>query len=312
MSAGTVSTERSSRRPSWRTVETVTPYLLLVPSLLLMVGLLGYPLLQLVLVSFQEFTREQFFTRETIYNGVDNYRAIITPEFGRVLVRTMVTLVAMVAGTMIVGTSIALLLQRLGKFMRTLVSVGMLFAWAMPPLAATVVWKWMFNSQYGFITWLVGFVGIDLRGDNSVLFSGPKVLVAVTLIVIWQAVPFVALTLYAGLTQISRELYEAAEMDGAGFWRCFTQVTVPMLKPVFMLVITLSVIWDFRLFSQVWVFNRGGPNGESLLLGSYSYFASFVQYDFGQGSAVAVITVLILLAVTAYYVRQMVRSGETS
>jgi N,N'-diacetylchitobiose transport system permease protein len=312
MSAGTVSVQRSSRRPSWRRAETVTPYLLLIPSLLLMVGLLGYPLLQLVLVSFQEFTREQFFTRETIYNGVDNYRAILTAEFGAVLLRTMITLVAMVVGTIVVGTGIALLLQRLGKFMRTLVSVGMLFAWAMPPLAATVVWKWMFNSQYGFITWLVGFVGVDLRGDNSVLFSGPKVLVAVTLIVIWQAVPFVALTLYAGLTQISRELYEAAEMDGAGFWRCFTQVTVPMLKPVFMLVITLSVIWDFRLFSQVWVFNRGGPNGESLLLGSYSYFASFVQYDFGQGAAVAVITVLLLLAVTAYYVRQMVRAGETS
>jgi N,N'-diacetylchitobiose transport system permease protein len=196
--------------------------------------------------------------------------------------------------------------------MRTLVSVGLLFSWATPPISATVVWKWMFNSQYGIVTWALDQIGINLRGDNSVLFSPIKVLAVVTLIVIWQSIPFVALTLYAGLTQVPRELYEAAAMDGAGFWLCFRRVTVPMLKPVFLLLFTLSVIWDFRVFSQVWAFNRGGPDNESLLLGSYSYFASFVQYDFGRGSAVAVIMVLCLFALTAYYVRQMVRSGEAS
>ena len=313
MSVGTVTTERSSRRPAWRRTETVTPYLLLGPSLLLIFGLLGYPLYKLIAVSFQQFTRTEFFTRETIYNGVDNYTAIFAdPDFGWVLLRTLVTLVVMVVGTMVVGTAVALLLQRLNKVARTVVSISLLFSWATPPLAAVVVWKWLLNSQYGFYTWLLELVGFNLRGDSSILFSGPKVLAAICVVVIWQAVPFVALTLYAGLTQVSQELYEAAELDGAGFWRCFTQVTVPMLRPIFMLLITLSVIWDFRLFGQVWVFNRGGPNGESLLIGSYSYFTSFVQYDFGQGSAVAVVMVLSLLVITAYYIRQMVRSGETS
>ena len=146
------------------------------------------------------------------------------------------------------------------------------------------------QQPFGIATWALNVVGIDWTGDNSVLFSAPKVLAVVTLIVIWQVIPFVALTLYAGLIQVPKELYEAAEMDGAGAWRC-SKVTVPMLKPIFLLLGTLSIIWDFRVFSQVWAFNRGGPNNESLLIGSYSYFASFIQFDYGRGSAVAVVMV---------------------
>jgi N,N'-diacetylchitobiose transport system permease protein len=312
MSAGTVTKQRSSRRPSWRQVERITPYALMTPSVILMALLLGYPLARLVGFSFQQFTRTEFFTRETIYSGFDNYAALLDGEFLKVLTRTLVVVAVMVAGTMLLGTAVALLMQKLGKPMKTLVSVGLLFAWATPPLSAVVVWKWMFNSQTGILTWLLELVGVGLRGDDSILFSATKVLAVIILIVVWQSIPFVALTLYAGLTQVPKELYEAAEMDGAGWWRCFTKVTVPMLKPIFLLLGTLSVIWDFRVFGQVWAFNKGGPNNESLLLGSYSYFASFVQYDFGRGSAVAVVMVLMLIGITAYYVRQMVRSGEAS
>ncbi len=311
MSAGTVTTRRSSRRPSWRTIEKITPFALLVPSLGLIFLLLGYPLGKLVVISFQEFTRRQLFNPDTVYT-FDNYAKLFDVEFGWVLIRTLVVLLAMVVGTMLLGTAVAVLMQRISKPMRTLVLVGLLFAWATPPLAATVVWKWMFNSRSGIATWALNLVGIDWTGDNSVLFSAPKVLTVVTLIVIWQSIPFVALTLYAGLLQVPKELYEAAEMDGAGAWRCFTKVTVPMLKPIFLLLGTLSIIWDFRVFSQVWAFNRGGPNNESLLIGSYSYFASFSQFDYGRGSAVAVVMVLMMIAITAYYVRQMVRAGETA
>lgn len=311
MSAGTVTKERSSRRPSWRTVEKITPYALLVPSLGIIALLLGYPLVRLVVISFQEFTRKQLFNPDTVFT-LQNYVGLVDARFGWVLVRTLVVLFAMVIGTMVIGTAVAELMKRLSKPVRTVVLVGLLFAWATPPLAATVVWKWMFNSRSGIATWALQFVGVDWTGDNSVLFSAPKVLTVVTIIVIWQSIPFVALTLYAGLTQVPKELYEAAEMDGAGAWRCFTKVTVPMLRPIFLLLVTLSIIWDFRVFSQVWAFNRGGPNNESLLIGSYSFFASFSQFDYGRGSAVAVVMVLMMIGITAYYVRQMVRAGETA
>jgi N,N'-diacetylchitobiose transport system permease protein len=220
--------------------------------------------------------------------------------------------VAMVTGTIVLGTALALMLERLNPFMRGLVSIGLLCSWATPTVSATQVWKWMFDSDYGVLTWLLGLVGIDTRGDNSILLSGPEILAVVVLIVIWGAIPFVTLTLYAGLTQISKELYEAAELDGAGFWLKFRGVTFPMLKPIFLLLITMSVIWDFRTFNQVWVFNKGGPNGDSLLLGSFSYYASFSQHDYGYGAAIAIIMVAGMFALTFYYIRQMVRAGEAS
>jgi N,N'-diacetylchitobiose transport system permease protein len=318
MSAGTVPTTRSSRRssaprPAEVTKKNRAAYTLLFPSILLMGVLLGYPMYRLVDISLQEFTRRQLFTRTTVYNGIENYSRLLTDDnFITITIRTLIVVVAMVVGTMVLGTLIALMLEKLHPFMRSLVSIGLLFAWATPSVSATQVWKWMFNSQYGIITWLLELVGISLRGDDSILLSGTKVLTAVVIIVIWQGIPFVTLTLYAGLTQVPKELYEAAEMDGAGFWTRFGRVTYPMLKPIFLLLITLSIIWDFRAFNQVWVFNQGGPNQESLLLGSYSYYASFVQYDFGYGAAIAIVMVVGLFALTYVYIRQMVRAGEAS
>jgi N,N'-diacetylchitobiose transport system permease protein len=289
-------------------------YLLLAPSVILMGVLLGYPLYRLVDFSFQEFTRRQLFQRTTVYNGIENYGKLFADnsEFVTIALRTVVVVIAMVTGTIVLGTLIALLLDKLNKFMRSAVSIALLFAWATPSVSATQVWKWMFNSQYGILTWVLEVFGVNWRDNNDILLSGWKILAAVTLIVIWQGIPFVTLTLFAGLTQVPKELYEAAEMDGAGFWLKFRGVTLPMLRPIFLLLTTLSVIWDFRAFNQVWVFNQGGPDRTSLLLGSYSYYASFVQYDYGYGAAIAVVMVLGLFAITYYYIRQMVRAGETS
>lgn len=315
MSAGTVTTTRSSRRTSVRRSggSGRLAYALLAPALIAMGVLLGYPLYRLVDTSFQQFTKRELFTRVVVYNGIENYQKLFAnDEFWAIVLRTGVVVAAMVTGTIVLGTLIALMLDKLGGFMRSFVSIGLLFAWATPAVSATQVWKWLFNSQYGLFTWLLEFVGVDIRGDNSILFSGPQVLMAVVIVVIWQGIPFVSLTLYAGLTQIPKELFEAAQMDGASFWVSFRSVILPMLKPVFILLTTLSVIWDFRAFNQVWVFNQGGPNRESLLLGSYSFFASFVQGNFGAGAAIALVMVTGLFALTYYYVRQMVRAGETS
>lgn len=290
------------------------PYLLAAPSLVVMAFLLGIPLLKLIQTSFQRFTRREFFNPDEIVSvGLENYKAILTDDsFLTVVWRTLIVTAIMVALTMLLGTLIALLLERLGMVWRTLVGLAMLVAWATPAVSATQVWKWMLNSQSGILTWLLEQIGVDLRGNNAVLFDAHKVLAVIIVIIVWQAVPFVALTLFAGLTQVPRELYEAAKIDGASAWKTFWNVTFPMMRPIFVLLTTLSIIWDFRVFTQVWTFNRGGPEQGSLLLGAYSYFAAFDQKNFGQGAAVAVIMVLITLAVTAYYVRQLVRSGETS
>ncbi|MCW2503446.1 MAG: hypothetical protein JWO79_1730 [Actinomycetia bacterium] len=319
MSAGTVTTSRSSRRALARQVGQVrkqnkAAYLLLAPSIIAMVVLLGYPLYRLVDISFQEYTLRELFARTTVYNGIDDYRKLFAngSTFPTIALRTVIVVVAMVIGTMVIGTLVALMLERLKPFMRSVVSIGLLTSWATPSVSATQIWKWMFDSEAGILTWVLSLVGVDLKGDHSILLSGPAILAVVVVVVIWGAIPFVTLTLYAGLTQVPKELYEAAELDGAGFWLKFRGVTLPMLRPIFLLLTTMSVIWDFRTFNQVWVFNHGGPNQSSLLLGSYSYYASFVEHDFGYGAAIAIVMVLGMFAITFYYIRQMVRGGEAS
>ena len=132
----------------------------------------------------------------------------------------------------------------------------------------------------------------------------------IILCVVWQAIPFVALTLYAGLTTVPDEVLEAARIDGAGAWRAFWSVTAPMLKPVFLILTSLSVIWDLKVFTQVYVLTRGGPDRSTLLINLYTYTLGFGASRFGLASAAAVIMVLLTLLVTIWYVRSMLRVGE--
>lgn len=138
----------------------------------------------------------------------------------------------------------------------------------------------------------------------------PKVLAVITLLVVWGAVPFVVITLSAGLTQVPKELEEAARLDGAGAWGVFRYVTLPILKPIIVMLTTLSVIWDMGVFPQVFVMRNGHPEAEFQLLTTYSYDKAFVVNDYAQGSAIALLTVLLLLGVIGVYMRQMLKIGE--
>ena len=129
----------------------------------------------------------------------------------------------------------------------------------------------------------------------------------ITVIVVWGAIPFLALMLYAGLTQVPRELVEAAEIDGARPWQVFTMITVPILRPLLLILFSLSTIWDFQVFNQVWVLLSQRPSKDYFLISVFSFQESFRVSQYGLGSAAAVIMVAILVVVTFGYVRQTVR-----
>ena len=130
----------------------------------------------------------------------------------------------------------------------------------------------------------------------------------ILVVVVWGALPFVAITLHAGLTQVPAELEEAARVDGAGAWQVFWKVTFPMLKPIFLLLTILSTIWDFKVFTQIWVLLNQRPSREYFLLGIRSYSESFGVTRYGKGAAIAVVMVMLLMLLTAFYVRQMLRA----
>jgi N,N'-diacetylchitobiose transport system permease protein len=282
------------------------PYTLLVPAVVVLALMLGYPIVRLVEMSLQNFGLKQQFGAAADWVGLKNFRSIIhDAEFWSVLRRTIVFCLVNVALTMALGMAIAVLLNRLGKGMRLLVSLGLMLAWSMPALASTVIWQWIFDTQYGLANWALGRQGESWLEDPLSFYF------VATIIVVWMGIPFIAFTLYAGLTQIPDALMEAAAIDGARPWQRFRDITVPALKPIIMILTSLSVLWDFRVFTQIYVLQRaGGITRDTNLLGVYAYRTSFGGNHFDKGSAIAIVMVEITVLLTVFYLRSMTRQED--
>ncbi|WP_370128452.1 carbohydrate ABC transporter permease [Streptacidiphilus sp. EB103A] len=298
------------RRPRRR--GRALPYLLLIPAAAVLGLVLGYPLVRVVVISFQDYGLRALFTGRITWAGWANYSTVLDdPQLVPVLLRTVGFCAALVAGTLLIGLAVALMMERLGRRMRTAVTLCLIAAWAMPNVASSLVWQWLFQPVYGVVNWLL--TQTQLFGDLTQRdWSGSTLsaFLLVWLLVVWQSVPFVALTLYAGLSQIPRTYYEAAALDGAGPVTVFRVITLPFLRPILGLVTILSVIWDFNVFNQLWILTRGGPGVSTTTLPIWSFAKAFSSNSFGQGAAIAVLSVLLLLGATALYVRRLVRSGE--
>ncbi|HSX97387.1 MAG TPA: sugar ABC transporter permease [Streptomyces sp.] len=304
-----VVTGRSAKRSAGG---AAVPWALLAPCLLILAVVLGYPLVRLATLSFQEFGQSQLWGFKPAQSvGFDNFSKVLGDgEFWAVVVRTIVFAAACVVFTMVIGMAVALLLQRVSGWVKTLINIALVASWGMPIIVATTVFKWLFDSDYGVFNALLSKLpGVDMIGHNW-FASGPEGLAVITLLVVWGAVPFVVITLSAGLTQVPKELEEAARLDGAGAWGVFRYVTLPILKPIIVMLTTLSVIWDMGVFPQVFVMRGGHPEAEFQLLTTYSYDKAFVVNDYAQGSAIALLTVVLLLGVIGVYMRQMLKIGE--
>ena len=268
--------------------------------------MLGYPLVRLGTMSLQEYGLPQVFGQPAPWVGFANFRAILEdPYFWTVLWRTLIFCFVNVALTMVLGVLIGLLLEALGKGMRLLVSVSLIIAWAMPALTATIVWQWMFDTEYGLVNWALGRQGESWWANQLTFFM------VATIIVVWMGIPFIAFTVYAGLTQVPGEIIEAARIDGARFRDIFRYVSFPALKPILLILTSLSVIWDFRVFTQIYVLQKaGGITRDTNLLGVFAYRISIGENRFDIGAAVAVVMVLITVILTMVYLRAMLRQEE--
>jgi N,N'-diacetylchitobiose transport system permease protein len=264
------------------------------------------------MISMQDYGLRAMFTGTTPWIGFANYTAIWHDgQLVPVLIRTVLFCAALVCGTLGIGMPVALMLGKLGRRMRTAVTLVLITAWAVPNVASTLVWEWLFQPVYGVFNWLL--TSVHLFGDytqHDWLASAGSAFTLVWLLVVWQSVPFVALTLYAGLSQIPRSYYETAALAGAGAWKSLRLVTLPFLRPILLLVLIMSVIWDFTVFNQIWILTQGGPDSGTTTLGIWSFIRAFSSESYGQGAAIAVVSVAALLALTAFYVRRLVRSGE--
>jgi len=289
-----------------------TPLLLLAPAAVVLTALIVVPVGFLAFTSFTDFDQRSLFTGEFDLVGFDQYVAILRdPEFWAAALRTLYFTGAMVVGSVVVGVATAQLMTRLRSWMRTALTIALVLAWAMPTVASSQVWLWLFQPGFGVVNWLITRLRVfgDVTDVNWAQSSG-LALVCIWLLIVWQAVPLIALTVYAAQTQVNPEYLEAARLDGATEWRIYWQVVLPFLRPTIMVMTVLSTIWDFNVFNQIWLISQGGPGHATTTLGIYTYQRAFVGFDIGNGAAIAIVTTVLLIILSAFYVRSLLRSGE--
>ena len=287
------------------------PYSLLVPATLALALALGYPLVRQVVLSFQDFGLAQQFGQPPEWVGLANYSDLLTDSYlWKVVLRSVAFCLVNAGLTALVGLAVALLMTRMSKVVRITVQVGLLLAWAMPVVASMTVWEFLFDTQYGIINWLLTHLGLDFDGHAWLLHPMSFFGVA-TVIVVWMSVPFVAFTMYAALTQVAEELIESAEIDGATAGQRFRYVVLPTIRPVLYVVLLLQIIWDLRVFTQIYNLQRaGGVTEQTNLLGTFIYRQGVGGGHFGLAAAAAMFMLALAIVMTAPYVRLMLKQEK--
>jgi N,N'-diacetylchitobiose transport system permease protein len=272
---------------------------------------MGYPIVWQIITSTQQFGLAQQFGQAAPFVGLQNYVTLASdPYMWTVILRSILFCFAAAAATMIVGTLLALLMNVVAHWVRVALQIALLLAWAMPVVAAMTVWNWLFNLRSGVVNWLLSAVGLQFQGHNWLI--NPLSFYGVALIiVVWMSVPFVAFAIYAGLTQVSDEVLEAAQIDGASPRQRFFGIVVPIIRPVISIVLLLQVIWDLRVFTQIKLLQDvGSIKSETNLLGTYIYQLGTGSSDFGMASAVSIFVLVLTIAISAIYVRSMLKEDE--
>ena len=284
-----------------------TPLWLLLPAAVVLGTLFVYPLGQLGLLSVLDFRQAQVSGGQpTRYVGADNYSQLLGDDrFFSVLGATVLFAAACVVATLAVGAGLAVLLTRISKVPRLLLSLAAMAAWAVPAVSGSTVWMFLFDTDLGLVNQALGVTGLNWMYGRYTAFA------LVGAVVVWHSFPFVMVTLYAGIEAIPGSVLEAAAIDGANAWRTFWLIMVPALRPLLTIVVIQSIIWDFKVFTQIYVMTRGGGiAGQNLTLNVWAYQQAFAAGEYGLGAAIGVVMTVILLVVTLLYLRTLRRSGE--
>ncbi|MFN8223838.1 MAG: sugar ABC transporter permease [Gaiellales bacterium] len=294
--------------------EAVVPYALLAPVVVAMGAVLGYPLYQLVSLSFQQYGLPELIQRSGSWIGLDNFSEILRDRaFWRTLLRTIVFTVANVGLVMLIGTLLALLLLRLSTWVRILLTSGLVLVWSMPVVVAVQVWYWMTNYQNGVVNSILTSLHLGDFEQHDWYATTFSKLAMVTLLILWGALPFVVLTIYAGLAQVPAELVEAAQIDGAGPLRTFRDITFPVIRPVLLILTSLSIIWDFGVFTQPYLLvGASHVDATNYVMGVYVFIEGYGHSNFGRGAAISLLMLALVAVMSIPYVRRMVNMEEVS
>jgi N,N'-diacetylchitobiose transport system permease protein len=307
--AGTFASTSRRHRRLWGRV--AVPYALIAPVVVTIALILGYPLYYLVRLSLQQYGLFELIRHKGVGVGLANYRSVLHDQiFWHTLVRTIVFTAANVGLTMVLGLLVALLLVQVSKPVRLLLSSGLVLVWSMPVVVAVQVWYWMTNFENGVVNYALTQFHLGSFEQHDWYASTFSQLSMVTLLIVWGALPFVAITLYAGLAQVPSDLLEAASVDGAGAWMKFRDITLPILRPILLILTSLSIIWDFGVFTQPYLLiGQSKITPGNFLMSIYLFEEGYFKSDYGRGAAISLLMLVIVGVLSIFYVRRMVRMG---
>ncbi len=271
--------------------------LLIAPTVLVFCTVIVYPLVSAIYLGlFSIYTP----TMEGEWVGLDNYRRLLASgEFWRSLANNLIWTAGTLTLQIVFGILVALMLHRNLAF-RALARSLVLFPYFLSTVVAVLVWRWLFNDLYGVLNHLLLWAGIvDLPVDW--LGSMPNAMISLIFVGAWKYFPFVVIAVLARLQAIPDELYEAASIDGAGAWARFTDVTLPQLRDVLIVVVLLRTIWDFKEFDLIFLLTGGGPIIGTQTLPLMVYKEAFALNQMGGASAAAVLMMLIMLLFMSLY-----------
>jgi len=288
------------------------PHVLILPAIVTLVLGMGYPLIWQVVTSFQKYGLQQQFGKPAPFVWFENYVKLATdPQLWLVVGKSLAFCLITAAVTLAIGTLLALLMAAVTKTARLVLQIALLLAWSMPVVSAMTVWIWLFDRRRGAINYLLDMIpGVDMNRFDW-LSTPLSFLLVASIIVVWMSVPFVAFSIYAGLTQVSDEVIEAAQLDGANGWQRFWGIILPMIRPVISIVLLLQLIWDLRVFTQIKLLqDAGSKSGDYDLLGTYIYKLGTSAQDFGMASAVSILVLGITIALSWFYIRSLLKEDE--
>lgn len=284
---------RRRRLRSW------TPYLFLAPAMVAVAVFVLYPVVTVAVQSLFDInpTRHQGWR----FVGLANYlEALRDSQLWSVGLNTLVWTVGSVVLQLVVAMLAAVVLDRLGgnSWARALFVVP----WATPVVVGALAWKYLYLPDYGLINQVLGAVGLGSL-ERAWLANPGTALAAVVLTNVWRGFPFLMVMIVAGMATVPVELYEAAQMDGATWWRSFRSITLPLLRPMLLASTLMALIWTFNNFSMIYVMTGGGPAGATDILTTFVYKAGFKSFDFGYASALSMVLFAVVGLGSAVYLR---------
>jgi multiple sugar transport system permease protein/N,N'-diacetylchitobiose transport system permease protein len=297
--------QAAPRRRPWRRRPGLTALGLLTPAILVVFGIIAYPLVQTGVYAVTDV--QSAMQTSGRFVGLGNFAAAMSDDtFWSSMGRTVYFTVVSTAIEVLLGLGIAGLLNsriRGRWLLRTIVVIP----WAIPTVVSGALWKGIFNAQYGSLNALLTQLGLM---DDYVVWLGTPWLAMNMVIVadVWKTVPVVAFLLLAGLTSIPSEVYEAARIDRAGRWRTLWSITLPLLLPSVSIVLVLRIIEAFKVFDLIYAMTRGGPANGTMTIAYYAYTTAFSDQQYGIGSALAYLIVIAIAFLSAIYLRALRRS----